>query len=300
MEHLLATGHPGENGRPSAPPAGERPIRMRIEPTRGWKLLDLPELVAYRDLLWFLVLRDVKVLYKQTVLGFSWAILPPVFQMILFSVVFGGMAKMESEGVPYALFSYVALVPWTYFSASMTAATTSLVSNADMLTKVYFPRLVIPLTSVLAKLVDFAIAFAIVFVLMAWYRIAPAPSAVFLPVLVFVMVVTAAGLGMWLSALTLQYRDIKHGVTFLAQLMMYAAPVVWPVSLIAEEFGPTARLLYGLYPMAGVIDGFRATLLGTRPMPWDLVGIGMCSAGLLFLSGAFAFKRMERRFADVA
>lgn len=272
----------------------------RIEATSGWKLIDWRELVEYKDLFFFLVWRDVKVLYKQTVLGFSWAIIRPLFQMIVFTFVFGNMAEVSSDGAPYAVFNYVALVPWTYFSSSLTTATSSLVTNKDMITKVYFPRLVIPMTPVLAKLVDFAIAFTIIGALMAYYSIAPTWDVVFLPLLIMLMMFTAAGVGMWLSALTIQYRDIKHAMEFTAQILMYAAPVVWPASLIVEKFGETAYLLYGIYPMAGVIEGFRSALIGTNPMPWGLIGMGALSATVLFVTGAFYFKRMERRFADVA
>lgn len=274
-----------------------------IESRSGWQLLNWRELVEYRDLFYFLVLRDIKVLYKQTVLGFSWAIIRPVFSMIVFSVVFGGLASVPSDGVPYPVFSYAALLPWTYFSTAMTKSTASLVGNVNMLTKVYFPRLVIPMTPVLAGLVDFGIASLVLAALMAWFGIAPTIYILLLPFLVLLMVLTASGIGMWLSALAIQYRDIKHAMTFLAQLLMYAAPVVWPVSLITEKFpewGETIRLVYGLYPMAGVIEGFRAALLGTTAMPWDLLGMGTLSAVLLALSGAFYFRRMERVFADVA
>ena len=280
--------------------AQKSPFYMRIKATRGWNLVDWKELIAYRDLFRFLVLRDIKVLYKQTVLGFTWALIQPIFQMIIFTVVFGNMAKVSSDGVPYALFSYVALVPWTYFAGSLNSSTVSLVSNANMITKVYFPRLVVPMTPVLAKLVDFGIAFMIIIPLMAWYGVAPTINVVFVPLLVLLMILTAAGIGMWLSALTIQYRDIKHAVTFLTQLLMYAAPVVWPVSLISDNFGVIARYAYGLYPIAGVIEGFRSALIGTNPMPWDLIGIGFISAVVIFVSGTFYFKRMERRFADVA
>lgn len=273
---------------------------IRIVPTSGWRLINWGELVAYRDLFWFLVLRDVKVLYKQTVLGFAWAIIRPLFQMVVFTIVFGSMANVSSDGAPYALFSYAALLPWTYFATTMTNATNSLVTNAAMITKVYFPRLVIPFTPVVAGLLDFTIAFVIMFGLMAFYGVAPTAGVVALPLLILLMVATAAGVGVWLSALAVQYRDVKHATTFLTQLLMYAAPVVWPVSLITERFGDTARLLYGLYPMAGVIEGFRSALLGTNPMPWDLIAVGSFSASVLLVTGAFCFRRMERRFADVA
>jgi len=274
-----------------------------IEPKKGWQLIDWRELREYRDLFYFLVWRDIKVLYKQTVLGFSWAIIRPVFSMIVFSVVFGGLAEVPSDGVPYPIFAYAALLPWTYFSTAMGKSTSSLVTNAKMLTKVDFPRLVIPMTPVLAGLVDFAIAALVMVALMLWFSIVPTVYVLWLPLLIVLMVLTAAGIGMWLSALAIQYRDVRHAMTFMAQLLMYAAPVVWPVSLIIEKFpesGETIRLIYGIYPMAGVIEGFRAALLGTTPMPWDLIGIGALSAVLLAVSGAFYFRRMERIFADVA
>ncbi len=271
-----------------------------IKPKKGWQLINWKELWQYKDLFYFLVLRDVKALYKQTVLGFSWAIIRPFFSMIVFSIVFGKMAKVPSDGIPYPVFSYVALIPWTYFSTSMTSSTTSLIGSANLLTKVYFPRLVIPITPVLAKLVDFVISFVILIVLMMIYKIPPTVNIVFLPLLILLMILTAAGIGMWLSALAIQYRDIKHAIQFLTQLLMYSAPVVWPVSLIGEKFGETARLVYGLYPMAGVIEGFRASLLGKTEMPWDLIGMGTISAVILAVSGAFYFNRMERYFADVA
>jgi lipopolysaccharide transport system permease protein len=278
-----------------------RPVpHVRIAPSRGWQLIDVRELFAYRDLFLFLVLRDIKVLYKQTVLGFSWAIIRPLFQMILFTVIFGNLARVSSDGAPYAVFSYVALVPWNYFSTAVTTSANSLVVGANMLSKVYFPRMVMPLSPLLAKLVDFAIAFSIVFVLMAIYGIAPTANVVFLPLLLLIIMLTAGGAGLWLAALAVQYRDVKHVMEFLTQILMFAAPVVWPVTLIAERFGETARLAFGLYPMAGAIEGFRSALLGTNPMPWDMIGLGALSAIVLFVTGAFYFRRMERRFADVA
>lgn len=271
-----------------------------IEPKSGWQLIDWKELREYKDLFYFLVWRDIKVLYKQTILGFAWAVIRPVFSMIVFSVIFGRLAKVPSDGVPYPIFSYAALVPWTYFATAMTESTNSLVTNARMLTKVYFPRLVIPMTPVLAKLVDFGIAFTILGLLMAWYGFAPTWNVLFLPLLILLMVLTASGIGMWLSALAIQYRDVRYAIQFVVQVLMYAAPVVWPVSLITERFGETARLLYGLYPMAGVIEGFRSALIGTNPMPWDLILMGTLSAVVIALSGVFYFRRMERIFADVA
>lgn len=267
-----------------------------IEPKTGWQFIDWKELNAYKDLFYFLVWSDIKVLYKQTVMGFTWAIIRPFFSMIVFSVVFGGLANVPSDGVPYPIFSYTALLPWTYFATSMTSSTGSLIQNANMLSKVYFPRIIIPLTPVLAKLVDFAIAFLILGAMMAWYGVIPTVNVIFLPFLLLLMIITSAGIGMWLSAMAVQYRDIRHAIQFLVQLLMYAAPVVWPASLIPAQY----RIWYGLYPMAGVIEGFRSALLGAIPMPWDMIGVGSLTALLMFISGMLYFRRMERVFADVA
>ncbi|HJO13116.1 MAG TPA: ABC transporter permease, partial [Gammaproteobacteria bacterium] len=217
-----------------------------IKPKSGWQLIDWKELIEYRDLFYFLIKRDVLAIYKQTVLGFTWAIIRPVFSMIVFSVVFGGLAKIPSDGIPYPIFSYVALIPWTYFAAAMNTSTQSLISGKGIFTKVYFPRLIIPLIPVLSKLVDFAIAFVILFGLMAWYGISPTKNLIFLPVLILMMMLTASGIGMWLSAMAIQYRDIPHGVGFLSQMLMYAAPVVWPLSLLEDKFGESVSLAYGI------------------------------------------------------
>ena len=271
-----------------------------IKPRSGWQLIDWRELLRYKDLLYFMVKREVTVLYKQTILGFSWAIIRPVFSMIIFSIIFGNLAKIPSDGIPYPVFSYVALVPWTYFSTAMTRSTQSLISGAGIFTKVYFPRLIIPLTPVIAGLVDFVIALAVVGVLMLYYSILPTLNVLWLPLLIVLMIMTSAGIGMWLSALAIQYRDVGFATQFMSQLLMYAAPVVWPVSLIGEKFGDTARLIYGLYPLVGVIEGFRSALLGHNPMPWDLIGMGSITAVFLFVTGALYFQRKERIFADVA
>jgi len=269
---------------------------ITIEPKNGWQLIDWRELAEYRDLFYFLVWRDVKVLYKQTILGFTWAVIRPFFSMIVFSVVFGRLAGVSSDGVPYPIFSFAALLPWTYFSSTTTNSAASLVTNANVLTKVYFPRIMIPTTPLLANLVDFSISFLILCGMMIWYHIVPGWNASLLPLLLLLMVVTASGTGLWLSALAVRYRDVKHATEFLVQILMYAAPVVWPVSLIPAKY----RLVYGLYPMAGIIEGFRSALIGTRPMPWDLIAVGSASALLITFSGALYFSRMERTFADVA
>ena len=277
------------------------PPRIKvIEPISGWQLINWRELFEYKDLFYFLIKRNVLSIYKQTVLGFTWAIIKPVFSMIVFSIVFGGLASVPSDGIPYPIFSYTALIPWIYFSAAMTASTKSLIIGKGIFTKVYFPRLIIPLTPVFSSLVDFAISFIILFGLMGWFRIYPTVNIFWLPLLILLMILTASGIGMWLSAMAIQYRDIPQGITFLTQLMMYAAPVVWPVSLIQNKFGASAYLVYGLYPMAGVIEGFRSALLGHNPMPWHLIGMGTLTTVILFITGALYFKRKERIFADVA
>ena len=275
-----------------APP----PPTTVIEARSGWRLFDWREMVAYKDLLYFLVLRDVTVLYKQTVLGIAWAVLTPFFSMFVFTIIFGMLLKVPSDGKPYALFSFAALLPWTYFSGSLTGATGSLITGAALFTKVYFPRVFIPLVPVFSKLIDFAIASVMLALMMAWYRVAPSWNILFLPLLLAVMMLTSAGIGMFLSSLAVQYRDVRHAMNFLVQILMYAAPVVWPVSKLPHAY----RLWYGLYPMAGVIEGFRAALLGTGPMPWDLIGMGTITAVIAFVAGALYFRRTERFFADVA
>ena len=275
---------------PSAAPA----IRI-IRPRSGWQPLDLKELWEYRDLFYFLVWRDVKSRYAQSILGLGWAVIQPVFSMIVFTVVFGNLAKIPSDGVPYAIFSFTALVPWTYFSGALTGATGSLLGATGLMSKVYFPRLIIPIVPMLGKLVDFGIALLLLFGLMAWFRIAPTPAAVTLPFLVILMFLTAGGMGMWLTSLAIQYRDVNYAMTFFVQLLMYSAPVVYPTSIVPAKY----RLLYGLNPMVGVIEGFRSALLGTHPMPWDLLAVGSITALAIALSGAVYFRRIERIFVDV-
>lgn len=267
-----------------------------IEARSGWLLFDWKEIVAYRDLLYFLVLRDVTVLYKQTVLGIAWAVLTPFFSMVVFSVIFGKLLGVSSDGKPYPVFSFAALLPWTYFANSLTGSTNSLVAGATVFTKVYFPRIFIPLVPVFSKLLDFCIASLMLAVMMVYFRVAPSWNLLFLPLLILLMVTTTAGLGMFLSALAIQYRDIRHAMSFMVQILMYAAPVVWPASKLPDG----CRLWYGLYPMAGVIEGFRAVLLDTGPMPWDLIGMGALTASIIFVFGALYFRKTERIFADVA
>ena len=267
-----------------------------IERKTGWRSIDWSDLRRYEDLLFFLVLRNIKVLYKQTVLGFTWAIIRPVFSMIVFSVIFGRFVQLPSDGIPYPVFTYAALVPWTYFSTAMINSSQSLISHQSMVTKVYFPRIFIPLVPILSGLVDLVLALLVLGLLMLWYELIPPVSIVVLPGLIILMMITATGVGLWLSALAIRFRDVMHGLQFLAQLLMYAAPVVWPASLIPAPY----RLIYGLYPMVGVIEGFRSVLIGAQPMPWDLLFIGSFSALLLAFSGTVYFCHMETTFADVA
>jgi len=229
-------------------------------------------------------------------LGIGWAVIQPIFSMIVFTIVFGKLAKINSDGVPYAIFSYTALVPWTYFSGALTGASGSLLGASGMMTKVYFPRLVIPIAPVMSKLVDFGIAFVILLLMMVYFGFMPSIQIIYLPLLILIMMITASGMGMWLTAMAVKYRDINYAMSFFVQLLMYAAPVVYPASIIPEPF----RLIYGCFPMVGVIEGFRSILLKTNPMPWDLIGVGSIVACFLFISGAFYFRRMEKYFADVA
>jgi len=287
--------------RRAAPHAGHSetvrtPHVTVIEPRSGWRLVDWRELVEYRDLFRFLMWRSIKVRYAQSAIGIGWAVIQPVFSMLLFTLVFGRLARMASDGVPYALFSLTALVPWTYFAGAVNDSANSLVSNANMISKIYFPRLILPATAVLTRLLDFAIASTILVGVMAWFGRTPTWGVVMLPFLVLLMVISAAGIGMWCTALSIQYRDIKHAMGFIVQFLMYAAPVVYSITLIPEKY----RLYYAIYPMVGVIEGFRSALLGTRSMPWDLLAVSAASALTIAVSGCLYFRRRERVFADVA
>ena len=255
----------------------------------------LRELRQYGELFFFLVWRDIKARYAQSVLGIGWAIVQPVMSMLVFTVIFGGLANISSDGIPYPIFSYSALVAWTYFSNALTDSTGSLVTHKAMVEKIYFPRMILPASAVLGRLVDFGIAFVLLIGLMVWYSIVPTIWALGLPLLILMMMATATGLGMWLGALAVQYRDVKHAMSFGIQLFMYAAPVVYPVSYIPDQY----RLLYALNPMVGVIEGFRASLLGSTAMPWDLIGVGALGAMGILIGGATYFRRKEHVFADV-
>ncbi|HLT24161.1 MAG TPA: ABC transporter permease [Ignavibacteria bacterium] len=275
-----------------------KPLKV-IEPNKSWNFLNLREIFQYKDLLYFMVLRDVTVLYKQTILGVMWAVLNPFLTMIIFSVIFGNLAGVPSDGIPYPIFSYAALLPWTYFSQSFAASSNSLIQNSSIFTKVYFPRVMIPLTPILSKLVDFAIAFSILILMMIYYGMYPGVNLVFLPLLIIIMVVFSLGFGLLMSSMAVHYRDVRFALPFMVQFLLFLAPVVFPVSLVKEKFGDLAYTLYGLYPMAGVIEGFRSCLLDRTPMPWDLIGIGAISSIIILMIGLYNFRKGEKYFADV-
>ena len=267
-----------------------------IEYRRGFRFVDWKELLEYRDLFSFMVWRNIKTRYAQSALGVGWALLQPLFTMLVFTIIFGRLAKVDSNGVPYAIFSYTALVPWTYFANAVTESSASLLANANLLSKVYFPRVVLPLASVLARGIDFLIAMVFLAVLMVWFGVSPTWNILILPLLVVILVLTATGLGLWFTALAIQYRDIAYAMNFIVQLLMYAAPVVYPTTLIPGHL----QLWYAVNPMAGVIEGFRSALLNTIPMPWNWIGIGAVSALTLAVTGLVYFRSRERIFADVA
>lgn len=268
---------------------------VRIRPTKGWVSLRLHELWEYRELLYFFVWRDVKVRYKQTVLGALWAVLQPFVTMVVFSLFFGVLIGVASDGVPYPIFTYTALVPWTFFANSLTQATSGMVSNADLLKKIYFPRLALPLARVLAGLIDFVLAFIVLIGLMLFYGITPTVNTLWLPLLVLLAVVTATGVGLWFAAMNVQFRDVGYIVPFVAQLWMYATPVVYSSTLLPEPW----RTLYAINPMVGVVEGFRWALLGTETAPGPMVAVSALVAVSLLVSGAYYFKRLEKTFADV-
>ena len=260
----------------------------------GWSLFDFKELKQYRDLFYFLVWRDIKVLYAQTVLGFAWAILNPAVQIVVFSVIFGRVANLDTGGVPYVLFSTVAIIPWTYMSDAMTAASQSLVQGKQLLGKIYFPRVLFPLTPVLAKLVDFSISLVILILVMIYYKVTPTWNLLLIPPLIIAMMLVPTGIGMWLAALAIRYRDVKFAMTYMIKLLIYSAPILYSASSIPENL----RFWYSLNPIVAVIEGFRACLLG-GPIEWQFIVPGLITAVLLFLSGALYFRRMERVFVDV-
>lgn len=278
-----------------ATPAAEPPVTI-IKPTLGWARLRLGELWEFRELVFFFIWRDVKVRYKQTVLGAGWALIQPLFTMAIFSIIFGRLAGIPSDGLPYPLFALAGLVPWLFFMNGLTHGANSLVENEKLIKKVFFPRLIVPVASVLAGLVDFAIAAGLLLLAMIYYQVAPSIDLVFVPLFILLAVVAAMGVALWLSALNVQYRDVRYVVPFLGQIWMFATPIAYPSSLLDESW----QLLYAVNPMVGVVEGFRWALLGAGDAPWEVVSISAAVAVICLVSGAFFFRRVERSFADIA
>jgi lipopolysaccharide transport system permease protein len=268
---------------------------VRIEPSHGWVSLKLSEIWEYRELLYFLVWRDVKVRYKQTVIGAAWAIIQPFMTMMIFTVIFSHLAKVPSDGFPYPIFAYTALLPWTYFAAALSRAISSVIGDAHLVTKIYFPRLIMPLSGVLSPMVDFAFAFLVLLGMMVWFRVAPTWGVLTLPIFLLLALSTALAVGLWLSALNVRYRDVGHTIPFLVQIWMFASPIAYPVSMVPEKW----RLLYSLNPMAGVIEGFRWALLGKESPDFAVMAVSAAAVAVLLWGGLLFFKRMERTFADV-
>jgi lipopolysaccharide transport system permease protein len=268
---------------------------IRIEPSKGWISLKLKELWEYRELLYFLIWRDVKVRYKQTVLGAAWAIIQPFFTMIVFSLFFGKLAKIPSDGIPYPIFCYAALVPWTFFANGLGKASHSLVGGGNLIKKIYFPRLSMPLASVLSGTVDFVLAFIMLIGMMLYFGIVPTINVIWLPFLLLLSLVAALGVSLWLSCMNVQFRDVQYVIPFLTQFWLFATPVAYPSSLLSEPW----RTLYGINPMVGVVEGFRWALLGTKTAPGPIIFVSSLVAFSLLVGGAFYFRRMEKTFADV-
>jgi lipopolysaccharide transport system permease protein len=269
--------------------------RIVIRPSIGWRSLGLKDVWQYRELLYFLAWRDIKVRYKQTVLGAAWAIIQPFFTMVVFSLFFGKLAKIPSDGIPYPLFAFAALVPWTMFANGLSHSADSLVASSNLIKKVYFPRLVIPISSVLTGLVDFLLAFAVLLGMMLYYGSVPTLNVIWLPFFVILALVTSLGTGFWLSAMNVQFRDVRYTIPFLIQFWLFATPIAYPSSLLDEPW----RTIYGLNPMVGVVEGFRWALLGTQTAPGATILVSAIVAVTLLVTGAFFFRRMEKTFADV-
>jgi lipopolysaccharide transport system permease protein len=291
---------PPDLPRAAAPPRPAKPapdgdvrwVRMAARP--GWQPIDFRELWDFREMVWFLALREVKVRYKQTALGVAWVLLQPFLTMVVFSIFFGRLAGIPSEGVPYPVFTFCALLPWQLFAGGMSGAANSLVQNQALITKVYFPRIAIPLASVATALTDFAVGLLMLAALMAWYGVAPTAAVVTLPAFLLLALAAALAAGLWLAALNVRYRDVRYTIPFLVQLWLIATPVAYPASLVPERW----RWAYGLNPMAGVVEGFRWALLGRRP-PGPMLWVSVAATAVLLVGGAYYFRRVERSFADV-
>lgn len=271
------------------------PEVRRIEPSKGWVSLGLSQLWRYRELIYFLIWRDIKVRYKQTILGGAWAIIQPLFTMVIFSVFFGRLAKVPSESVPYPIFSLAALVPWTFFANGVSLSSTSLVSDQNLVKKVYFPRLAIPIAKVLAGVFDFALAFLMLPIMMLYYHIRPTLHVIWLPFFLLLALSTSLGVSMWFSAMHVQFRDVQYVIPFLVQAWLFATPIAYPSTLLAQPW----RTIYGLNPMVGVVEGFRWALLGTNIAPGPMIIVSSIASLALLIGGACYFRRLERTFADV-
>ncbi|MEO8357315.1 MAG: ABC transporter permease [Chloroflexota bacterium] len=286
---MTTTDHSLEINEPKKKPL------IRLQPTRGWTSLKLQEIWEHRELMGIFVWRDLKVRYRQTVIGALWAIVQPFLTMVIFSVFFGRLAGIPSDSIPYPIFSYAALVPWTFFANSINQASNSLVNNAEMIKKIYFPRLTMPLASVVGGLVDFILAFIILLGMMFYYGFVPTINILWFPLFVLLSMMTALGVGLWLAAMNVQFRDVRYMVPFITQAWLFATPVAYPSSLLSEPW----RTLYGLNPMVGVVEGFRWALLGTDTAPGPMIIISFIVAFLILISGTYYFRRMEKTFADV-
>jgi lipopolysaccharide transport system permease protein len=269
--------------------------RTRVEPSRGWVSLKLAELWDYRELLYFFIWRDVKVRYKQTALGLAWAILQPFFTMLIFSLFFGRLAKVPSDGVPYPIFAFTALLPWTFFAHGVTQSANSVVNNSNLVKKVYFPRMMIPIAAVLSGLADLLPGFVVLLALMLYYGIFPSAQIVWLPAFVLLALIAALGVGIGLAAINVHFRDVRHTVPFLIQSWLFITPIAYPSSLLPERW----KAIYALNPMVGVVEGFRWALLDTEPAPGVIVWVSAAAAGILLVATALYFRRLERTFADV-
>jgi lipopolysaccharide transport system permease protein len=293
LRYLLGNGNSGDL-EISLVDAARKPTVV-VEPNKGLFHLDLQAVWHYRELLYFLVWRDVKIRYKQTVIGAGWAILQPLMTMMVLTLIFGKFAKISSDGLPYPIFAYAALLPWTYFSQAVSRSGESLVGNARLISKVYFPRLIVPISAAIAPLVDFAIAFVVLVGMMAWYGIAPTWGMLALPLFLFFALLTALAVGLWLSAFNVRYRDVRHAIPFLIQFWMFASPVAYPVNLIPEKW----RVLYSLNPMAGVIEGFRWAILGKESPDFTVMALSAAVVVAILVGGLIYFMRVEQTFADV-
>jgi lipopolysaccharide transport system permease protein len=266
-----------------------------IRPSKGWISLRLLDVWKYRELLYFLIWRDIKVRYKQTIIGAAWAIIQPFFTMVVFSLFFGWLAKIPSDGIPYPIFSFAALVPWTFFANGLSQSSDSLVSSANLIKKVYFPRLAIPVAAVLSGIVDFMLAFSVLLGMMFFYGIIPTWNIVWLPAFLILTLITSLGVGLWLSAMNVQFRDVRYTVPFLIQFWLFSTPIAYPSSMLSEPW----RTIYGINPMVGVVEGFRWALLGTNTAPGPIIIVSSMAGFIILISGAFYFRRMEKTFADV-